>query len=349
LAVDNVTHALFGLGIYGVWSMTAAPTDIHSTVATGCLAASILGSEAPDFDILVRVLAGPTAYLRQHRALSHSVLVWPLWGMLMALGVDLWIPGHFIVYFLLAFIGVIIHVGLDVLTTYGTQALWPFNGKRLAYDALFIVDLVLIGFGVLALLCVWRGWSIGQATITFGLLTAAYIFARLAQSLFRRRILRVQFPSEWVVSAIPGPLPWWWSYVAQSRTELIAGRMRGLHSLEPQVIWKSRPPSDVVSYVLNTTKTGRVFKWFARHLLWTESEDEGKIRITLADATYRYGRTLPFTSYVEVKLSDQGNWRVHSESIRGQRIDATALVKDALDPNDSPSHDIQMSPPSGVD
>lgn len=329
LRLDNVTHGLCGLGIYGVWTI-AAPEEAHTRIAGAVLSAAILGSEAPDFDYVIKLVRGPVAYLRQHRALSHGVLFWLLWSTSISAFLSLWRPGRFGLLFLVALAGVLIHVGLDVLTTYGTQALSPLSNRRFAFDTLFIVDGVFF-------VCGFGGWFLAGTLVpvrtvlaVVGVIITVYLVLRISFAQFLKRRLRAQFDADWWVNVVPGPLPWWWSYVAQRDGTLLAGRMRPSGTLRPEVVWREPEDADgAFKYAIAQSDVGQAFRWFARHLIWTKSVDGVWVRITLAEATYRYRRLFPFTAYVHLQNTANG-WQIVKEALRGQDTDVSELVQDAV-------------------
>jgi membrane-bound metal-dependent hydrolase YbcI (DUF457 family) len=52
------------------------------------------------------------------------------------------------------YLGVVLHIGMDVLTPYGTQVLWPWTARRYTADALFILDYFYTGLMVVTLLLI---------------------------------------------------------------------------------------------------------------------------------------------------------------------------------------------------
>ncbi|MBX6353211.1 MAG: metal-dependent hydrolase [Thermoflavifilum sp.] len=342
--MDNVTHALWGLGIYGGWA-ALSHANLHTALAAGVCTAAVLGSEAPDADVVIQVVAGPIAYLRQHRAISHSIPMWFVWPLVIAALLSLWQPGHFGLFFFVALVGVLIHVGLDVLTTYGTQALWPLSGRRWAYDALFIVDIVYLICGALGIiLALWR-WTVPQAAMVFGGIAVVYTLVRLLQSRVLWHRVRRQFPEPWRLSVIPGPLPWWWSYVAQRPEAISAGRVRPDGTAEAQIQWvKPQADSEAVRFALSSTRVGKVFRWFARHLLVREKVEGDTVRVVMADVTYRYNRLLPFTASVTLKRHGD-RFETVAESVRAQDVDMGALLEDAVNPDDGPHPSAELVDP----
>lgn len=103
----------------------------------------MLGGLLPDLDIIIRSSEDPFVALRYHRHFSHSLIVIPLGGFIVA---SLWffrarfhsIRWHI---YLAATAGFATHALLDSLTSYGTMLLWPFDDTRYAFDVISIIDL----------------------------------------------------------------------------------------------------------------------------------------------------------------------------------------------------------------
>lgn len=147
--MDTVTHGLTG------WLISRAiPTDSGRREAT---AAVIIGSILPDADNVTR-LFGSEAYLRFHRGLSHGFPGIALTSLLVALLLyrfGKWKDLKKL--YLLALLGQLSHVALDLLNSYGTQIFQPFSDARVAFDILFVVDLVFTGIIVAGLVLSRRG------------------------------------------------------------------------------------------------------------------------------------------------------------------------------------------------
>lgn len=166
--MDTVTHGLTG------WLVARALPDNwkgdHPAVATAVVA---IGSVLPDADHAASLL-GSELYLRVHRGLSHSLLgifVSSLVLALLCVRFGKWKDTKRL--FLLALVGQVSHVALDLLNAYGTQVLQPFSNARLSLDLLFIVDLVFTGI-VVAGIVSSRGGRAGGARIAVASL-AVYV------------------------------------------------------------------------------------------------------------------------------------------------------------------------------
>nr|WP_301289090.1 metal-dependent hydrolase [Natronocella acetinitrilica] len=111
-----------------------------------------LAGAAPDLDFLVN-LAGPVAYLEQHRGPTHSLLLTPLWALVLALGFSLIRKRrfHWSAYFGVCLLALCIHIVGDLITSYGTQILAPLSNWSPGWNTTFIIDpylsgILLVGF-----------------------------------------------------------------------------------------------------------------------------------------------------------------------------------------------------------
>lgn len=124
-----------------------APDGVHPAVVWG----AILGAEAPDIDIVVRLARGPVSYLKAHRGPTHGLAVLPVLALGIAGGLKLLSPSApFWQVFSFTLLGCLSHLLSDLGNDYGTQALWPFSRRYIALDLIPIVDwrlLAIIGGG----------------------------------------------------------------------------------------------------------------------------------------------------------------------------------------------------------
>jgi membrane-bound metal-dependent hydrolase YbcI (DUF457 family) len=129
---DNITH-----GLAAALLAQAGFRQRYGPIATFAL---VIGSELPDLDALYR-LAGPVTSFINHRGITHSFVG----GAALALlaGVMLWLLRRQTTYWRITgmvYLGILLHLGMDYLTSYGTQLLLPFDAGHYAADAVFIVD-----------------------------------------------------------------------------------------------------------------------------------------------------------------------------------------------------------------
>lgn len=139
--MDPLAHTLFGAAL--------AETGLKRTTryATFTL---IVGANLPDIDVIAHAVSFDTAlYFR--RGWSHGIVALIVLPLLLTGGVWLWNrwrerqatqgpPFRLGAILGLSYLGVISHLFLDWLNTYGVRLLMPFDGRWFYGDTLFIID-----------------------------------------------------------------------------------------------------------------------------------------------------------------------------------------------------------------
>lgn len=131
---------------------SARNRDIRIATLAG-FAAGLL----PDADALIRSAGDPLLTLEFHRQFSHSLLFIPLGAVIATLLLLPFMRGKLPLswLYLYTLAGYASAGLLDACTSYGTQLLWPFSDKRIAWNLIAIIDPVFT-IGILALLI--AGW-----------------------------------------------------------------------------------------------------------------------------------------------------------------------------------------------
>jgi inner membrane protein len=136
--VDTLTHALSGaLLARATASKDAPPRSTPRRVAAGFFACA-----APDLDFVFSY-AGPVAYLEQHRGITHSVVLLPLWALLLSwlLAKILREPGGWRALYGVCALALGAHIVGDLITGFGTIVFAPLSDWRAALGTTFIIDL----------------------------------------------------------------------------------------------------------------------------------------------------------------------------------------------------------------
>ncbi|WP_068638052.1 metal-dependent hydrolase [Thauera butanivorans] len=197
--MDTLTHALSGalagrlLAPRGKPASAAPLPRPWQAVVAGAVAATF-----PDFDFVLGWVSELT-YLRGHRGVTHSLLLLPLWGLLIA-----WLLSRFWQrggrrgpdwrsLYVVVCAAILIHILGDLITQFGTMILAPLSERRFGWGTSFIIDLPLTGIIVAGLLgsALWRhsrvpsalalvalaGWIGVQATGRSEAIDAAHAYA----------------------------------------------------------------------------------------------------------------------------------------------------------------------------
>ncbi len=142
-----------------------------------CVLVGLVAGAFPDIDVLAQVW-GDVAYLLNHRGVTHSVLMLPLWAWLVSwvmswcFAVTRQQRGGWKSLYLVALGGIAIHIAGDWITQFGTMLLAPVSSQRFGLGAMFIIDLSFSGLLLAgAVLAAW--WPKQRWPAALGLLAAS--------------------------------------------------------------------------------------------------------------------------------------------------------------------------------
>jgi inner membrane protein len=98
--------------------------------------------------------AGPTAYLAQHRGVTHSLILLPLWALVFSwiLAKILREPRGWRALYGITAMSLALHIAADVITSFGTMVFAPFSDWRAAIGTTFIIDLWFSGIIIAGLI-----------------------------------------------------------------------------------------------------------------------------------------------------------------------------------------------------
>jgi inner membrane protein len=99
-------------------------------------------------------VGGPVTYLLNHRGITHSLLLLPLWsfGVAWLLAKLLREPGGWRALYGVTALSIGAHIAGDVITSYGTMVFAPFSDWRAGIGTTFIIDLWFSGIIVVGLI-----------------------------------------------------------------------------------------------------------------------------------------------------------------------------------------------------
>jgi inner membrane protein len=197
-------------------ALGARDTTLARRMAVGALAAAF-----PDSDY-VATFVSPLTYLVNHRGVTHSILLLPLWAWLVAAIAALALrhPRGWRAYWGLAATGIGAHIFGDLITSYGTMVLAPLSDARFGWGTTFIIDPWFSGI-VLAGLLLSLAWKRSRvpAVSACAALVAYVAFQAVLKSqavdFGLREAAATGFPAT-RVSAQPGPVsPFNWMVVME--------------------------------------------------------------------------------------------------------------------------------------
>jgi inner membrane protein len=179
--MDTLTHALSGALAGRLLArrpsadrVTATP-PVWQMVTVGTVAATF-----PDLDFVLGYVS-ELAYLRGHRGVTHSFIMMPLWGLLIAwamaalfgaLGRTRGTPRFtWKSYYLIACVAIFVHIVGDLITQFGTMILAPLSDQRFGLGTTFIIDLGVSGIILAGLIAsaIWRRSRVPAAIASIAL------------------------------------------------------------------------------------------------------------------------------------------------------------------------------------
>jgi len=159
------------------------------------IAAGFLACAAPDLDF-VAGFAGPVSYILNHRGVTHSLILLPLWALALSwvLAKLLREPAGWRKLYGITAMAIAAHIAGDLITSYGTMILAPFSDWRAGIGTTFIIDLWFSGIIVVGLIACAIAWRSRWPAVLALTLLVGYVGFQFAQ---RERALEVGQRHAW--------------------------------------------------------------------------------------------------------------------------------------------------------
>jgi membrane-bound metal-dependent hydrolase YbcI (DUF457 family) len=192
--MDTITHgiagALIGKAIFRGEDMFAPHPMNRGRAITWSL---MLGAIFPDSDVFRDIFSSdPLLVITWHRSITHSLVLLPLWALLLAAVTRAfansrkWEAPSFAALSAIYGVGILSHILLDLVTSFGTMIWSPLKWSRPAWDFVFIVDFTLTAILLVPQLLAWvyshpekvKPRAVGMWLV---FLPAPWLIARLGQ------------------------------------------------------------------------------------------------------------------------------------------------------------------------
>lgn len=310
--MDTGSHLLFGATLAGLAYLDPAVAQ-HSGIGLALIAGTMIGSHAPDLDMVVR-LKSYSAYVKHHRGLSHSIPALFLWPLVIAFPLALIfhvmpLAGHLYFWTMIA---VMLHVLLDLFNAYGVQCARPFSNRWLHLDTLalfepFLIVLHLSGLG----LWVWTDLPPGPLFAWIYGLTFVYMACRYWHRRFIARAVREVLQMSGRVKLVPG-LHWFkWQYLMENQDYYYTGHVRYKHVTVQDKY--ERAQNHLVIEATKGTDGVRAFLQLAQNIHVRFTERENGYEVQWRDVRFWHNQKLPFGADVILDrnlnvISDRVGW-----------------------------------------
>src|SRR5712691_11461124 len=161
--MDTITHGiagvLIGKAVFGGQDMFASHPMNRGRIITWSL---MFGAIFPDSDVLRDIFSHDRLLvITWHRSITHSLVMLPLWAVLLA-GITRaiassrkWEAPSFRALTGIYAIGILSHILLDLVTSFGTMIWSPLRWSRPAWDLIFIIDFTLTAIFLVPQLLAW--------------------------------------------------------------------------------------------------------------------------------------------------------------------------------------------------
>ncbi len=297
--MDPITHAISGAAL-------ARAIPKHHLPARQLLFIILL-TMVPDADIILRLFSD-TLYLQHHRGITHSILLIPLWAWLIYSLSSNSIKHNPIMPWLIG-AALLLHISLDIITTFGTMILAPFSDWRASLDLLFIIDPFFTASMLIPLLLgvIWKQQKRKMGVLSLFLM-CSYLGLTYSNQQEAIDLARHQQPNAKAYNALPMAFsPYHWQLIAEYPdhyaraainlkpdfsgtsslfdktfvTNLLSTQMHGPNT----VVWQTLP-------AMHTANSIRIFPgtvfygWFARYPVLLEQNDK---QITFGDLAFGGG------------------------------------------------------------
>lgn len=307
--MDNLTHGLLGVTIGALRRPEGRPDPVTGRLQAtptdkAVFWATLLAAEAPDIDIFFR-FAGEASGLRYHRGITHSLL-----GALALSALVTWLVRRFfpqaratVVYGWALVSMLVAHLLDDLLTSYGTRVLLPFDATRYALDVLPILD-PLFTLPLLAAVLAGRYWPLLRRRLIAGAgaLVVLYTAARAGIHADLQEHLAREFgpAAPRSVGVFPALLAVRdWHYVIDLPDRYVVGTVRFPAQWVTAQTFAKAPDSPVLAAAYSDGLM-RDFLDFAAYPWATVKPIGDHYLVQVTDLRYRMGNRSPFTATVLV-------------------------------------------------
>ena len=275
--MDTLTHALSGALLARATSpgaSDAAALSLRERSLIGFLAAAF-----PDIDNVVR-LFHPLTFLNNHRGITHSLLLVPLWAALLAFLFALAFTRakrrkyRWQMFFGVCTLGLITHIAGDIITAYGTQIFAPFSDQKFSLFTTFVIDPLFSGIIVIGL--VVSAWKPRVAemvglTVLIGYVGFQALLRQEAEALGERYVEAKQLEGA-TVHTLPQPLsPFNWMVIVR-QGENLHQALVNLRALKTSS--DKHQPSSLISRLAASYRPAEKARWTRYYWFGSETETQ---------------------------------------------------------------------------
>src|SRR5882724_7945051 len=207
IIAHRIAGALIGKALFRGKDLVTKGPVTRQRIVTWAL---MLGAIFPDADVFRDMISkDPMLILTWHRSITHSLLCLPIWALALAALTRWfaqkrkWETPSFGALAGIYTIGILSHIFLDLVTSFGTIIWSPLQWSRPAWDVIFIIDLTFTAILLVPQLVAWVNAKREKATRRMLLMCAFFVPAPFVVSILLQNVgAPVSAPTILVATAI---------------------------------------------------------------------------------------------------------------------------------------------------
>ncbi len=297
--MDTGTHFVMGIALGGLATLDPVVVD-GSVTAQAVLVGTILGSQAPDIDTILK-LRNNAVYIRNHRGITHSIPAVLLWPIVISLVTFAFLPeANLLHLWLWTFLAVFLHVFVDIFNAYGTQALRPISKRWVALGVINTFDPFIFAIHVVGLIL----WGFGLSpTILFLIIytiIVLYYLARFRERALVKRNVKQQITGATKILLQPTMRFRRWKIAVMTKNKYyVAHAENGIVTILDTFDRVPLPESDVLEAAKHDINLA-AFLSFSPIYRWEIEEKEKYYAVRFIDLRYRSNGYYPFVAVVHL-------------------------------------------------
>ena len=297
--MDTGTHIVMGVALGGLATLDPVIAN-DPTLFNAVLVGTIVGSQAPDFDTILKLKDNAT-YIRNHRGITHSIPAIIIWGLIIPLTIHLFVPEvNFLHLWLWTFLAVFLHVFVDLFNAYGTQAFRPFSHQWVAYGFINTFDSYIFSAHIIGIVA----WTLGAPPgPTFLIIYAILILYYIKRFMDKREIVRTindYFGETEFIATSPTIKQNDWRVAIATKDRYFVGTVENGHIQLYDEFERLPLPKSQLIKIAKTDKNISAFLSFSPIYRWKITEKEAYTEIRFTDLRYRNKGYYPFVAVVQI-------------------------------------------------
>ncbi|HLQ73657.1 MAG TPA: metal-dependent hydrolase [Bacillota bacterium] len=297
--MDTGTHIVMGVAIGGLATLDPVVAN-DPTLFNAVLAGTIIGSQAPDADTILKFKNNAT-YIRNHRGLTHSIPAVFLWGMIIPLLIYLIVPEvSFLNLWLWTTLAVILHVVVDIFNAYGTQAIRPISKKWVALGFINTFDPYIFTMHIVGIVA----WLLGaNPGFTWLIIYGVIILYYIKRYIDKREIVQTlnkHFDHVEKISTSPTMKQNNWRITVTTTDMFYVGTVKDGHIEIVDQFYRVPLPDTKMINQAKRDKNIAAFLSFSPVFRWEVSEYNHFFEVRFIDLRYRSKGYYPFVAVVHL-------------------------------------------------